>query len=59
MSKLKDYALYKGDELLFVGTAKEIAEHFNISERTVRHYNTPTYRKRVSSKGRRLVALDN
>lgn len=36
-----------GDKFLCLGTAKEIAEHLNIKERTVRFYTSPAYMKRV------------
>lgn len=53
------YALYKGDELLSVGTIKELAQQFGVGERTIHFYMTPTYKKRTSErKGRRLIKLD-
>lgn len=39
-----EYALYKGDDLLAVGTAKEIADQVGVTEKTVIHYGTPTYK---------------
>ncbi|WP_165851224.1 hypothetical protein [Streptococcus sp. AM43-2AT] len=57
--KSKVYALYKGDELLEIGTKKELAEKFGVKPKTIAFYNTPSYTKRTShNKGRRLVALD-
>ena len=54
-----EYALYKGDELLSIGTIKELAEEFRVGERTIHFYMTPTYKKRTNeSKARRLVKLD-
>ena len=59
MNKPKEYALYKGDELLGVGTKKELAEMLGVSVSTIYYYHTPTYAKRTSeTKGRRLVRLD-
>lgn len=59
MSKEKVYALYKGEELLEIGTKKELAERFGVKVKTISFYNTPAYTKRTSSeKGRRLVVLD-
>lgn len=46
MSKLAYYALYKGDDILFVGTIKEIAKYLGVKERSVYFYKTPTYQKR-------------
>lgn len=47
----KEYALYKGEELLEIGTIKEIAKKQGVKERTISFYRTPTYlRRRASSK---------
>ena len=40
----KEYALYKGDELLGMGTVKELARQFNVKIETIHYYNTPTIR---------------
>jgi len=55
-----DFAYYKGDELLAIGTAAELAEKFNVGERTIRHYATPIYRKRQKNnvKHYKLLLLD-
>lgn len=56
--QVKEYALYKGDELLAMGTKREIAEQLGVSVNTVSYYSTPVYAKRTSdSRGRRLVEL--
>lgn len=56
--QIKEYGLYKGDELLAMGTKREIAEQLGISVRTVSFYGTLSYSKRTSEKdGRRLVEL--
>lgn len=56
--QVKEYALYKGDELLAMGTKSEIAKQLGISVRSVDHYGTPAYAKRTSEEhGRRLVEL--
>lgn len=55
----KEYALYKGEKLLSMGTIREIAEELNVQEVSIKHYMTPTYAKRTSERnGRRLVELD-
>lgn len=56
----KEYALYKGETLLSIGTAQEIAKEMNVKEETVLFYNKPAYKKRVNEKGnvRMLVPLD-
>lgn len=54
----KEYALYKGEELIAMGTKREIAEQLGVSVSTVGYYGTPVYARRTSeSKGRRLVEL--
>lgn len=56
--KVKEYALYKGDELLAMGTKRKIAEQLGVSPSTVSYYGTPVYARRTSdSRGRRLVEL--
>lgn len=40
---MKEYALYKGDELLAMGTKREIAEQLGVSPSTVGYYGTPVY----------------
>ena len=54
MSKV--YALYKGDELLDIGTLEYLSRKFNIKKRTLLFYQSPAYKRRTSEKkGRRLV----
>lgn len=56
--KANVYALYKGDELLAVGTYKEIAKQLNVEVCTIKRYGRPSYWKRVSENGRRLVRIE-
>lgn len=54
----KEFALYKGEELIAMGTKREIAEQLGVSAITIGYYGTPVYARRTSeSKGRRLVEL--
>jgi len=46
-NKNKEYALYKGDECLAIGTIEEIAEQVGVKYRTIHFYTTPTYKRRV------------
>lgn len=57
---MKEYAMYKGEECLAIGTIKEIAKQMKIKRETVYFYKTPAYKKRVKvSKNRReLITLD-
>lgn len=38
---MKTYVLYKGDDAIAIGTAKEIADKLNIKPATVRWYARP------------------
>lgn len=56
---MKEYALYKGEECLAIGTIKELAKQLNVKIRTIQFYTTPTYKRRCknSFKRRTLVEL--
>lgn len=60
---MKEYALYKGEICLAIGTIRQIARELKLKERTVRFYMTPSYIKRrsISQKGnyRILIKLDS
>ena len=43
---MKQYALYRGDDLLGIGTAVELAELIGVKEDTIKWYATPSARKR-------------
>lgn len=56
--QVKEYALYKGEELLAMGTKREIAGQLGVSVNSISHYGTPVYARRTSeSKGRRLYEI--
>lgn len=56
---MKEYALYKGEECLAIGTIKEIAEQMKVKYRTIYFYTTSAYKKRCkkSNKRRELVKI--
>lgn len=59
----KEYALYKGEELLHIGTIAEIAEKEEVKRDTIKFYGTPTYRRRINKRKnarnyRTVVCLD-
>lgn len=55
--RANEFALYKGEELLAMGTKREIAEQLGVSPSTVGCYGTPVYARRTTEKGRRLIEL--
>lgn len=50
MRTVKEFAVYKGDEFLFIGTAKECAAELGIKEASFRFYLTPSYQRRISNR---------
>lgn len=60
MGRIKrEYALYKGDELLAMGTKEEIAKKLGIKRNTVEFYGMPAARKRIKGKnGKILIRID-
>jgi hypothetical protein len=56
--QLNEYALYKNDLLLDIGTIPHLSAKFRIKERSVRFYATPSYQKRVK-KGLCLVKIES
>lgn len=48
--EIQEYAIYKGEELICIGKASEIAKMLNIKPKTVQFLSTPAYLKRVERK---------
>ncbi|CUL63535.1 hypothetical protein [Listeria monocytogenes] len=56
---MTEYALYKADELLIIGTVEELAEFKKVKRETILFYATPTYQKRTTDKkGLRVIRVD-
>lgn len=57
-----EFALYKGEEILYIGTINEIAEHLGMKATTVKYYGRKSYiqrRERQGSKNYKiLISLD-
>lgn len=63
---MKEYALYKGENMLALGTIDEIAKKMGVKKETIAYYKTQAYqnrlrRRRNASNGnvRILVCLDD
>lgn len=52
---VKEYALYKGENMLAIGTLQEIANEMKIKINSVRYIKTPSYQKRGTDKNRRVL----
>ncbi|PGC57821.1 hypothetical protein COM24_05565 [Bacillus toyonensis] len=48
--ELKEYAIYKGESLICIGTVQECAQHFGVLPKTILFYKTPAYKKSVASR---------
>ncbi len=63
MKKQREVAVYKGEELLCMGTIKECAEQLGVKENTIRFYTYPAYKKRLNNRNnqdsREVVFLDD
>lgn len=40
--------MYKGEDLLHIGTLSEIAKEKGVLKETIRFYTTPTYKRRIA-----------
>ena len=47
----QEFAYYEGDELLGVGTAKELAKRFNVKPETIKFYASPAHQRRMANVG--------
>lgn len=52
-----EYAVYKGDEILGIGTVSELAKQFNVKKETVRFWTSLANKKRNEKCGNRKIAI--
>lgn len=57
MRKKSDYAVYKGDTFLFLGTTEECAEYFNVKIESIKFLLTPSGRARYAKRKRQDKAI--
>ncbi|NLI90180.1 MAG: hypothetical protein GX366_07220 [Epulopiscium sp.] len=61
----KEYALYKGDNILAMGTIAQIAKELGIKKTTVAYYKTQAYQNRLKRRNamngnvRTLICIDD
>lgn len=46
---MKEYALYKGMQMVSIGTVKEIAKDRGVKPETIRFYQSTAYQRRAKS----------
>ena len=54
-----DYAIYKGDEFVDVGTIRELCQRLNMPERTLRWHASKCNKRRAHKNGMILVRLED
>lgn len=54
---LNEYAIYKGDEFIDVGTANELAAQLKIKVNTIYAYMTPSRQERAKTSGNMMYAV--
>lgn len=52
-----EYAIYKGDELLVIGTRQECADRLGVKVQTISYYCSPAYRRKLEKAGSQDVAV--
>lgn len=55
--KVKDYAIYKGDKFIDLGSVRYLAKKMNVKEETIKFYSTPTYQKRTGGRGYVVIRI--
>lgn len=50
MKDIAEYALYKGEEILSIGTIDEIAREMNVQYRTIKYYTTGAYKRKLAKR---------
>ena len=59
MTKKREYALYKGDKFIDIGTKEYLAKLLNVKNETIEFYSSPTYLKRVKDNGYVVVRIED
>jgi len=52
-----DYALYKGDTFIDLGSKKYLAKLLNVNINTITFYATPTYKNRGKYNSNRYIVI--
>lgn len=58
MSRMKEYALYKGDKFIDIGTKEYLANLLNVKKETIEFYASPTKLKRTTN-GYVVIRIDD
>ncbi|EHY8358269.1 hypothetical protein [Listeria seeligeri] len=55
---MTEYALYKGDDLLIIGTLTELADFKNVTRDTILLYTSASYRKRTKEQSWYVIKIE-
>ncbi|MBK2004172.1 hypothetical protein JI641_14405 [Listeria ivanovii subsp. londoniensis] len=56
---MTEYAMYKGDDLLIIGTLTELADFKNVTRDTILFYMSNAYKKRVGENGQIVIKIED
>lgn len=59
MNRMKEYALYKGDKFIDIGTKEYLANLLNVRKETIEFYASPTQLKRNKDNCYVVVRIDD
>lgn len=53
----KEYVIYKGDKVVFIGTKEECAKHFEVTEKTIQKWALPCRAKKAEEQGSKGLTI--
>lgn len=59
MERMREYALYKGDKFIDIGTKEYLANLLNVRKETIGYYASPTQLKRTKYNGYVVIRIDD
>lgn len=64
MKDTSEYALYKGENILSIGTIDEIAKDMKVQRETIKYYTTGAYQRKLAKRNnpknfKTLILLDD
>ena len=59
MTKKREYALYKGDKFIDIGTKEYLAKLLNVRNKTIEFYASPTHLRRVKDNSYVVVRIED
>lgn len=55
----REYALYKGDKFIDIGTKEYLAKLLNVKKETINFYTTSTHLKRIKDNGYIVIRIED